>query len=131
MVVHQHLIVRAEVQNPITSTDQAKEWLSRLVDAIGMKICKGGGPHAHYVDQPGNLGVASIVMIETSHASLHIWDQFDPPLVQFDVYSCAPYEVQTVFDLLEEMKPTKISYSLLDRESCVQQIDNGSREWSR
>ena len=85
MVEHKHLFIRAEVKKPFTDPEITKDWLRRLVEAIGMKITKSGGPHVDYVDVPGNSGIAGVVMIETSHASIHIWDQIEPPLVQMDV----------------------------------------------
>lgn len=114
-LVHQHLLVRAEVSEPIVSVEVAKEWLVKLVDEIGMVITKSGGPHVDYVDKPGNAGIAGIVMIETSHCALHIWDQLNPPLVQLDVYSCSQFDENKVLKMLESMKPTKVNYFTFDR----------------
>ena len=58
---------------------------------IDMKTIKG--PFASYVNNIGNRGITGFVMIETSHIAIHIWDEPDPALVQFDVYSCADFDV--------------------------------------
>lgn len=117
MTEHNHLIVRAEVKKPFVNPSVTKNWLKKLVKEIGMKITKSGGPHVDYVDVPNNSGIAGIVMIETSHASIHVWDKANPPLVQMDVYSCKHYDVSKVLDMLEEMEPTKINYMLIDRQN--------------
>jgi len=115
MVVHKHLIVRSEVKSPIISVEKAEDWLRRLVDAIGMQITEHGGPHCDYVKKDGNEGIAAIVMIETSHCSIHVWDKEDPPLVQVDVYSCADYDHTEVLRFVDEMDCQTIHYTLIDR----------------
>ena len=115
MIDHQHLIIRAEVEKPFTDPEIAKDWLQRLVNAIGMTITKSGGPYADYVDKPGNCGIAAFAMIETSHCALHIWDQVSPPLVQMDVYSCRAFDVDTVLNFLNEMTVMNEKHVIIDR----------------
>lgn len=112
--VHHHLIVRAEVKKPLTDVEVTKIWLAELVDKIGMK--KVLGPHAAYVDKEGNKGVTGVVIIETSHIALHVWDETSPALVQLDVYTCSCLPLEVVFDHLDLMQPRKIEYKFLDRE---------------
>ena len=78
-----------------------------------MKII--GGPYVRYVTKEGNKGVTGIVMIETSHIAVHIWDENLPALVQCDVYSCAEFSSNEVLANFMIMEPTKIEYMLLDR----------------
>ena len=52
MPVHKHLIIRAEVNRPITSEKELRKWLRNLVKKIDMKIIKG--PYAAYVSKEGN-----------------------------------------------------------------------------
>ena len=78
-----------------------------------MNIIKG--PYAAYVSKEGNRGVTGIVMIETSHIAIHIWDENLPALVQCDVYSCAEFSSNEVLAEFVMMEPTKIEYMLLDR----------------
>ena len=120
---HSHLIIRAEVKKPFTKPKQAREWLKKLVKDIGMTICKHGGPHVDYVKKPGNFGIAGVVMIETSHIALHVWDQNEPPLVQLDVYSCSRFDTRTVEAALKDMEPTEIHTLLLDRKTEIKWVE--------
>ena len=108
------MIIRAEVSQPLTSEKEVKKWLRDLVKTIDMNIV--GGPYAKYVTKEGNRGVTGVVMIETSHISIHIWDEVHPSLVQCDVYSCASFSQAEVLHQFRVMEPTKIEYMTLDRE---------------
>lgn len=98
------------------SEDEAISFLTRLVERIDMKIIQG--PFASYVDKPGNEGLTAIVMIETSHIAFHIWDQQDPSLVQFDLYTCGSLDLPLVFDeFMEAFNVVELDYQLFDREN--------------
>ena len=124
-VVHKHMIMRAEVNEPLITPTETKKWLRDLVKRIDMKIL--GGPYSSYVAKEGNRGVTGIVMIETSHISIHIWDEESPALVQCDVYSCASFSHIEIMQAFEQMKPEKIDYLLLDREANMKW--SGSWPW--
>ncbi len=113
MPKHKHLIIRAEVNRPITSEKEIKKWLRKLVNKIDMKIIKG--PYAGYVTKEGNRGITGVVMIETSHIAIHIWDEESPALVQCDVYSCAEFSMNEVLAEFVDMEVVKIDHILLDR----------------
>ena len=117
MPIHKHLIIRAAVHEPIISEKELKKWLRDLVKIIKMKIIKG--PYASYVSKEGNCGVTGIVMIETSHIAIHIWDETTPALVQCDVYSCAEFQQGEVIMHLGTMKPKKIEYMMVDRSKEI------------
>ena len=120
MVIHKHLLIRAEVNDPITEEKKLKKWLKNLVKKIDMKIIKG--PYAGYVNKEGNRGLTGVVMIETSHVSIHIWDEEKPALVQCDVYSCAEFSASEVFAQFNMMEVVKMDYLLLDRAEVFLQI---------
>ena len=120
MPAHKHLIIRAEVIRPITSEKEIKKWLRNLVKKIDMNIIKG--PYASYVSKEGNRGITGIVMIETSHIAMHIWDETSPALVQCDVYSCAEFSSSEVLIEFATMEPTKIEHMLLDRAENIRTI---------
>ena len=120
MPKHKHLLIRAEVIRPITSEKEIKKWLRNLVKKIDMNIIKG--PYASYVSQEGNRGITAIVMIETSHIAVHIWDEQVPSLVQCDVYSCAEFSSNEVLIEFATMEPTKIEHMLLDRAEEIKTI---------
>ena len=113
MPQHKHLIIRAEVNRPITSEKEIKKWLKNLVNKIDMKIIKG--PFASYVSKEGNRGITGVVMIETSHIAIHIWDEEIPSLVQADIYSCASFSMIEVLAEFIEMDVVKIEHMMLDR----------------
>jgi len=117
MPEHKHMIIRAEVLEPITSEKVLKKWLRDLTKVIKMKIIKG--PYAAYVTKEGNRGLTGAVMIETSHISIHIWDEANPALVQCDVYSCAEFQRGEVVMHLGSMKPKMIEYMMMDRSESI------------
>ncbi len=119
MPKHKHLIIRAEVNSPITSEKEIKKWLRNLVKKIDMKIIKG--PYASYVSKEGNRGITGVVMIETSHIAIHIWDEERPALVQCDVYSCAEFSTNEVLAEFNMMEVVKMDYLLLDRANMISQ----------
>lgn len=111
------------MQEPFRFDDQkrAGEWLARLVEKIGMKIVSG--PHVAWAAAPGNTGITACVLIETSHVSLHVWDSDDPPLVQLDVYTCSDLDPNSVLEELKVLKPIKVEYKYLDRETGLNLLD--------
>ena len=117
MPEHKHLIIRAEVKHPVTSERELRKWLRNLVKTIDMEIV--GGPYVAYVTKEGNRGATGVVMIETSHIAIHIWDEERPSLVQCDIYSCAEFSVPEVLLEFKMMEPTKIDYMVLDRADTI------------
>ena len=113
MPKHKHLIIRAEVNCPITSEKEIKKWLRNVVKKIDMKIIKG--PYAAYVSKEGNRGVTGVVMIETSHIAMHVWDEERPALVQCDVYSCAEFSGNEVLAEFVPMDVVKMDHIMIDR----------------
>ena len=90
LLVHKHLIIRAESQKPLKDEDQAKDWLLRFIKSINMKVLIG--PYAKYCEMEGNRGLTIIAVIETSHIVMHIWDEPIPALMQIDIYSCGDFD---------------------------------------
>ena len=124
MILHKHLLINAKVKDPINSEEQGIDFLTRLVERIDMKIIKG--PFASYVDKPGNRGLTAIVMIETSHIAFHIWDEMDPSLVQFDLYTCGKLNLAEVLLAFgETFNIVSMDYQLFDRENGFVLEDKG------
>ena len=120
MPKHKHLIIRAEVNRPLKGEKETKQWLRKLVKKIDMKIIKG--PFAGYVTKEGNRGITGVVMIETSHIAIHVWDETTPALVQCDVYSCAEFSSNEVLAEFIDMEVTKIDHIMLDRADEIKSI---------
>ena len=126
-LVHKHLLVRAEILKPPTSTSWCSMWLTSLISKIDMKILKG--PIVAYSDMVGNRGLTGIVIIETSHIAFHSWDENIPAVIQLDVYSCKDFEPQTIFNDLEVFNLEKLEYKFLDRENNFETIERNVYEY--
>lgn len=124
MLFHKHLLINAKVKNPMASEQEAIDFLTTLVDRIDMKIIKG--PFASYVDKPGNKGLTAIVMIETSHIAFHIWDEVDPSLVQFDLYTCGELDLSKALLIFGEyFDVVNLDFVLFDRENGFEVESSG------
>lgn len=131
MLEHKHLIVRAEVLHPpqANQTEWMKEWFRSFIDKIGMKVLNG--PHVTYLDVAGNRGFTGVCIIETSHVAMHVWDETEPALMQFDVYTCGALDTKKVFEALDVFIPQKIEWKFLDREHGLNHVDHGMRDYMR
>ena len=90
--------------------------MQSLVDYIDMKTIQG--PYASYVTKEGNQGLTCIVMIETSHIALHIWDEPSPAEIQFDLYTCGDLPVDKILRKLEDELGLKdYHYMVLERST--------------
>ena len=65
LLEHKHLIVRAEIHHPPCNPSAMDDWMRQLVQDIRMKVLMG--PFSVYSDMPGNQGLTSVTIIETSH----------------------------------------------------------------
>jgi S-adenosylmethionine/arginine decarboxylase-like enzyme len=99
MALHNHVLINGYTLLPPTDEKQTIAWMQELVDSIGMKTIQG--PFASYVTKEGNKGLTAIVMIETSHIAMHVWDEPDPAFIQFDLYTCSTLPVEKIIQNLE------------------------------
>ena len=121
VLVHKHLLIRAEVNKPLVNRNRTIKFLRKLIKAIDMKAMYG--PTASYCKMPGNRGVTAFAIIETSHIAMHIWDEPKPALMQFDVYSCGEFDVKDICNKIkEEFDVKKIEYKYLNRETGLVDI---------
>ena len=100
MALHNHVLINGYTLLPPTDEKQTIQWMQELVDSIGMKTIQG--PFASYVTKEGNRGLTAVVMIETSHIAMHVWDEGDPAFMQFDLYTCSTLPVEKVVKNLED-----------------------------
>ena len=112
---HKHLLIRAEVQNPPKNEEETISWMRKLIKTINMNIL--AGPYSSQVSKKGNKGLSGVAIIDTSHISIHTWDEQNPALIQLDVYSCKEFKKADVIDCLEEFKPITVEYKYFDRET--------------
>jgi len=98
-----------------------------MVDHVRMKVMLE--PATAWCDDLGNEGITSVVILTTSHCSMHIWNLPEPDLsvMQFDLYSCAPFEVAEVLEYISmHFDVREASYKFLDRESGLVELSNGT-----
>jgi S-adenosylmethionine/arginine decarboxylase-like enzyme len=125
LLVHKHLIVRAEVYRPPMDEEVLRSWLEEFISEIGMKVMMG--PYVKYSNMIGNRGITGAAIIETSHIVMHVWDEVHPALMQFDVYSCGEFEPETICKKIEkDFTVHKIEYKFLDREHDLQDVKQSS-----
>jgi len=115
LLVHKHLIVRAEVYRPPMDEEFLRRWFQDFIEQIGMKVMMG--PYVKYSNMKGNRGITGAAIIETSHIIMHIWDEVHPALMQFDVYSCGEFNPEIICNKIDkDFTVHKIEYKFLDRE---------------
>ena len=124
VLVHKHLIVRAEAVSPPMNPEFLTKWLEDFIKFINMKVLMG--PYVVYHDVPGNRGITGAAIIETSHIVMHVWDEPSPALMQFDVYSCGEFDPEQICRLIQrDFEITKIDYKFLDRENDLTDVGGG------
>ena len=95
--------------------------IKKFIEEIGMKVMMG--PYVKYSHMIGNRGITGAAIIETSHIVMHVWDEPDPALLQFDVYSCGEFDPETICNKIKrDFNTTKIEYKFLDRENDLSEI---------
>ena len=115
ILVHKHLLVRAEVNSPPLynySSDGLNKEIKNLIKHIDMEIMSG--PHSAYCEEPGNIGWSSTAIITTSSVTFHSWTETG--VIQLDVYSCKDFRIRDVFTWLAQFDIERLDYKYLDRE---------------
>ena len=109
LLVHKHLIIRAEASRPPTDEEQLQNWMREFIESIDMKVFMG--PYVKYCNMAGNRGITAVAIIETSHIAMHIWDEPKPALMQMDVYSCGEFDHTDICKkLMNDFDIHKIEY---------------------
>ena len=99
-----HLLLDLKKCKNLPNQEEIYNLLSELPDKLGMKILTNpyvvrGSPHL-----PGWSG---FVIIETSHISLHSFD--DTNFISMDIYSCQDFNETDIIKYIEEIFEPKIS----------------------
>jgi len=121
VLIHKHLIIRAEANRVPTDEKKLTIWMKDFIASIDMKILMG--PYVKYCTMEGNRGITGIAVIETSHITIHVWDEPNPALMQIDVYSCAEFDPYKIADKIKaDFDVVKIDYKYLNRETGLKPI---------
>lgn len=127
MLKHEHIIVKTGLTNPpknnLNDEHNLLLNLKIMIFEMGMKI--QNGPIIWYCTDEGNRGYTSVGIITTSHFALHIWDEVEPAIMQFDLYTCKELKVEPVVDFCRKYGYTEIEYKLLDREKDLKVVQEG------
>lgn len=86
-------------------------------------------PATAWCNDEGNEGLTSTVILTTSHCSMHIWNLMEPQpsIMQFDLYSCAPFTIEEVFEYIKQhFVVIKADFKFLDRDTGFNEINSGS-----
>jgi S-adenosylmethionine decarboxylase len=87
--------------------------LADIPRMIGMEIMQG--PFVWKCQVAHNLGVTGVVVITTSHLSIHTWPQRH--YLSFDCYSCQDFDEQfVVAEIQRRFEPKTLRQSVLSRE---------------
>lgn len=120
--IHKHLLLRGHCRKPPVDSEITHYWLKSLVEKINMKIIRG--PFVSYVTEQGNRGTTAVVMIETSHIAFHVWDETNPALLQFDLYTCSELNVPIVLDQIQKFfDMVEYQYIVFDRQDGFKLIE--------
>jgi len=111
---HKHVIVRAYVSNPPINATALSEWCTDVISSVGMKCI--GGPLVVYSEMEGNKGYTAVAILDFSHLSIHTWDEISPALIEFDLFSCKDFDIETVLTKLNEFGIVSYSTLVVDRD---------------
>ncbi len=79
--------------------------LNDYPDVIGMEKVSSVVLRDIKTSEPLDDGMSGFVIIATSHVSLHAWPPYG--MVNLDIFSCEPFEVETVVNFAKERFQTE------------------------
>lgn len=94
------------------TTGQIEDWLTRLVKTIDMQELKSA--EAISCDDLGNEGISGIVILTTSHSSIHIWDKKPEPYLKMVLYSCKAFRTAPILGMFSELGARVCRWELKD-----------------
>jgi S-adenosylmethionine/arginine decarboxylase-like enzyme len=121
---HRHILVTASgLRHPPRDPEHVAAWLTKMVSVVDMTILMG--PYTIRCDAAANEGCTGVVVITTSHASVHFWDEVADPFVKMDLYSCADFDSNMVLNMLGEFDPQTVEWLVIDRNQTMKIVERG------
>ena len=90
VLVHKHLIIRAEAYNPPMEEEYLKWWFEKFIKEIGMKVMMG--PYVKYSNMVGNRGITG----ESDPANSYSLDDFSDDVVEIAT-QIGSHEIKGIF----------------------------------
>lgn len=130
MLNHKHLLVSAEVIALPKDLLTLKKWYTDLILHIRMKLVpssslleNSANPIIYDCHVSGNEGVTISGIIETSHVVIHTWSMDGYDKIELDVYSCADFTPDEVFEHFAVFVPRSIHYKFIDRNAGLKEVE--------
>ena len=95
---HSHVIVRARISDPPRDSVALNDWVTDVVKSVDMNVVSG--PLSYYSNDDGNKGWTSVAILDFSHIAIHVWDEENPALLEFDLFSCKVFDVDKVIEMI-------------------------------
>lgn len=116
---HLEFFATTTLQKRSYTVKQIEDWLRRLVVAVDMQVLKEA--EAIQCDDLGNEGISGIVMLTTSHSSIHIWDKKAQPYFKMVLYSCKPFPTLPILGMFSELGARICRWELKDRNHLTEE----------
>lgn len=112
---HEHVIIKARVNNPPTDKNILEKWIVDVIESVDMKVVLG--PETYYSEMEGNKGYTSLAVLDFSHIALHCWEEETPALIEFDLFSCKRFDINIVLTKLKQFNIHSFSLHYVNRDS--------------
>jgi S-adenosylmethionine/arginine decarboxylase-like enzyme len=109
-------MINADTAFPITNKRQLRRFLKDVAETIG--VHRLGGTRVRYSRRAGARGLIGSLMLDTSHISVHIFDEPVPAHIRIDVYTSGSLDVElTILKIVNDLKIDDIQWLHYNRTS--------------
>jgi S-adenosylmethionine/arginine decarboxylase-like enzyme len=109
-------MINAETAFPVTNKRQLRRFLKDVAETIG--VHRLGGTRVRYSRRAGARGLIGSLMLDTSHISIHIFDEPVPAHMRIDVYTSGSLDVElTILKIVNDLKIDDIQWLHYNRTS--------------
>jgi S-adenosylmethionine/arginine decarboxylase-like enzyme len=109
-------MINADTASPITNKRHLRRFLTDVAETIG--VHRLGGTRVRYSRRAGARGLIGSLMLDTSHISVHIFDEPVPAHIRIDVYTSGSLDVElTILKIVNDLKIDDIQWLHYNRTS--------------